>query len=211
MRAKELMMANWQVSGDYFETCSCDYLCPCIFTNLTGRATLDYCDFAMVFHINRGNFDATVLDDLNFAVIAHCPKPTMAEGDIEVGLIVDERASSEQQAALVQIGSGQGGGPMAALGPLVSKMLGVEVRQIQFEKDGQRHSVSVPGVLDEAVEGVSGVNSSEPIYLDNTLHPANTRLALAKATRSHVHIFGIDWDNTSGQNNGHFAPFNWKA
>jgi len=204
-------MANWQVSGDYFETCNCDYLCPCVPSNLTAKATHSYCDFAMVFHINQGRYDSTPLDGLNFAVIAHCPKPSMAEGDISVGLITDERASSEQQGALVQIGSGQGGGPMAALGPLVSKMLGVEARSIHFEKDGLRRSVSVPGILDQAVEGVGGGNSNEPIYLDNTVHPANTRLALAKATRSHIHIFGIDWDNTSGQNNGHFAPFNWKA
>jgi hypothetical protein len=42
-------------------------------------------------------------------------------------------------------------------------------------------------------------------------HPANPRLALAKATRSHLHAFGIDWNDTSGQNNGHYAPFNWQA
>ena len=21
---------NWQVSGQYYETCSCDFLCPCV-------------------------------------------------------------------------------------------------------------------------------------------------------------------------------------
>jgi len=24
----------WHVHGDYFESCSCDYLCPCIYTNM---------------------------------------------------------------------------------------------------------------------------------------------------------------------------------
>ena len=74
-----------------------------------------------------------------------------------------------------------------------------------------RRSVSIPDVLDQAIEGVAGGNPNEPLYLDNTVHPANARLALARATRSHLHVFGIDWDDTSGQNNGHFAPFNWKA
>ena len=23
--------------------------------------------------------------------------------------------------------------------------------------------------------------------------------------------FGLDWDDTSGKNNGHFAPFNWQV
>jgi hypothetical protein len=204
-------MANWQVSGEYFETCNCDYLCPCIPANLTGKVTHGYCDFAAVFHINQGKYDSVSLDGLNFVVIAHCPGPAMSDGNISVGLITDERASSQQQDALVQIGSGQGGGPMAALGPLVSAMLGVEAKAIHFEKDGMRCSVSIPGVLDQAVEGVAGGNPNEPLYLNNTVHPANPRVALAKATRSHLHIFGINWDDTSGQNNGHFAPFNWKV
>jgi len=72
-------------------------------------------------------------------------------------------------------------------------------------------SVSIPGLLDQACEGVpSAADSSQPLYIDNTLHPANARLALARATRSHLHAFGLDWDDTSGKNNGHFAPFNWR-
>jgi hypothetical protein len=43
------------------------------------------------------------------------------------------------------------------------------------------------------------------------MHPANSRLALARATRSHLRAFGIDWDDESGKNNGHFAPFAWKG
>jgi hypothetical protein len=104
---------------------------------------------------------------------------------IAVGLITDERATPEQQQALVQIGSGQGGGPMAALGPLVGKLLGVEAKPIRFEGQGMRYSVSAPGMLDQAIEGVpSAVKAGEPLYIDNTAHPANARLALAKATRA---------------------------
>jgi hypothetical protein len=204
-------MANWQVSGQYFETCNCDYLCPCIPNNLAGKHSHGHCDFAMVFHVEHGRYDNTTLDDLSFVVIAHAPGPSMSDGNIAVGLITDERATSEQQQALIQIGSGQGGGPMAALGPLVTKMLGVEAKPIHFQKDGLTCSVSIPGVLDQAVQGMAGANPNEPLYADNTLHPANTRLALAKATRSHLHVFGINWDDTSGQNNGHFAPFKWQA
>ena len=68
-----------------------------------------------------------------------------------------------------------------------------------------------PGVLDIAVEGIPGAKQDEPIYLENVGHPAASRLALAKASRSHMHGFGLDWDETSGRNNGHFAPFSWKG
>jgi hypothetical protein len=203
---------NWAVRGEYFETCNCDYLCPCIPTSLAGRATHGICDFAMVLRVDHGHYGDTQLDGLKLAIIAHCPGPSMADGNIAVGLILDERATPEQQTALTQIGSGQGGGPMAALGPLVTQMLGIELRPIQFEMHDLTRSALVPELLDQAAEGVpSPVRPGEPLYVDNTLHPVNARLALAKATRSHLHVFGLNWDDTSGKNNGHFAPFNWEA
>ena len=201
----------WQVSGEYFEACSCDYVCPCMPTNLAGRPTHGHCDVGMAFHIDRGRFDQLSLDGLNFAVVAHTPG-VMGEGNWSVGLIVDERANQAQRDAIVAIGSGQAGGPMAALGPLISTFLGVEARPIQFQKEGLRRSVSIPGVLDLAMEAVpSAANPTEPLYIDNTLHPANSRLALGRAQRSHLHAFALNWDDTSGKNNGHFAPFNWRG
>src|SRR5215510_12612917 len=68
-----LPMASWQMDGDYFETCSCDYVCPCVPTNMAGKPTMTWCNFAMVFHIDRGNSDGIKLDGLSFAVIGHTP------------------------------------------------------------------------------------------------------------------------------------------
>jgi hypothetical protein len=202
---------SWQISGEYCESCSCGYVCPCIPTNLTGRPTKGWCVAALAFHIERGHHGDLRLDGLNFAVVLRTPG-VMSEGNWAVGVIVDERASPVQRDAIAAIASGQAGGPMAAVAPLVGRLLGVEARPIRFEKDGLRRAVLIPGVLDQAVEGTpSAVQSGEPLYVDNTLHPANARLALARATRSHVHVFGLDWDDTSGQNNGHFAPFTWQA
>ncbi len=66
-------------------------------------------------------------------------------------------------------------------------------------------------MLDQALEGMLGANGSDPMYVDNVGHPVNPLLALAHSTGSHVHAFGINWDNSSGKNNGHFAPFNWQG
>lgn len=136
----------------------------------------------------------------------------MGQGNGSVGSIVDERASAEQRNAISTIVSGQAGGPMAALGPIFTTFDGVETRPIQFTKDGLRQSVSAAERVDEAIEGVESlVQAGEPLYLDNTMHPANPRLALAKASRAHVHAFGRNWDDDSGRNNGHYAPFTWQG
>jgi len=163
-----------------------------------------------VFHVQRGQYGSTRLDGLSFAVLLHTPG-AMIQGNWTVGLVLDERASKEQREALTTIASGQGGGPMAALGPLIGTFAGAEAKPIKIESSGMRRAVSITGMLDLAVEGIPGANQGEPIYLDNVGHPAASRLALAKASRSHMHAFGIDWDETSGRNNGHFAPFAWKS
>src|SRR5882672_8893997 len=139
---------TWQIAGDYFETCSCDYLCPCVPTNLAGKPTKGHCDFAMVFNIEKGNSDGLKLDGLTFAVIGHAPE-VMGKGNWSVGLIIDERASDEQKQAITTIASGQAGGPPAILTGVVGKLLGVESRPIQYKKDGLKRSVSIPKMLEQ--------------------------------------------------------------
>lgn len=202
---------QWNVSGEYIETCSCDFLCPCLPSNLAGKQTNGDCYFAMVFHVDRGRYGTTSLDGLNFAVIGRAPGPSMADGNISVGVITDERATAEQAEALVQIASGQAGGPMAALGPLVGQFLGTESGGFDIQGNGMKRSVTIGGLVNQALEGVPGANENEPLYLENTNHPASARVALAKASGSHLHALGLNWDDDSGNNNGHFAPFNWSA
>jgi hypothetical protein len=200
----------WQIRGEYFETCSCDYVCPCISSNLTARPTQGWCVVAFVEHIDQGQYNDVQLDGLNFVIVARTPEE-MGKGNWTVGLIVDERATPEQRDALTAIASGQAGGPMASLGPLIGNFAGVESRPVNVQMEGNRRSVSIPDVLDQGVEGMIGANGSEPMYFENVGHPVSTKLALAHSTRSHVHAFGIDWDNSSGNNNGHYSAFEWRG
>lgn len=205
------MATSWQITGDYFETCSCTFLCPCLPSNFAAQPTKGDCYFGFVWHIERGRHGNVALDGLNFAVVGLAPGPFGA-GNLSVGVVLDERATPEQQQAITAIASGQAGGPMAALAPLIGKFLGTQVKPIHYQKNGMTRSVSIPGALDQAVEGVaSPAKPGEPLYLDNTAHPVNPRMALAHALRSHLNAFGLQWDDVSGQNNGHFAPFNWQG
>jgi hypothetical protein len=202
-------MAGWRIEGQYMETCNCTYLCPCITSNLAAQPTEGDCKAAIAMRIDTGEKDGVKLDGLSFVVLMHSPR-AMAEGDITVGLIIDERATDRQAEAISAIATGAAGGPMAALGPLVGRMAGVERRPISFVADGMKRSVKAGDLLDQACEGVPGpAREGEPIHLENTSHPVNSRLALAKATRSGMHAFGIHWDDASGTRNGHFAPFAW--
>jgi hypothetical protein len=146
---------------------------------------------------------------LSFIVLMRSPG-AMGDGNMKVGLIVDERASDEQVDAITAIATGSAGGPMAALGPLVGEFAGVERRPVLFERNGMSFSVQAGELVDQACEGFPSASvQGESMAIDNTVHPVNSRLSLAKATRSSMHAFGIDWDDSSGERNGHFAPFSW--
>ena len=202
-------MSGWHIQGQYMETCNCAYLCPCIFTNLTATPTEGDCKAAMALKIERGEKDGVSLDGVTVILLLHSPG-AMADGGFTVGLVIDDAASDDQVDALAGILSGEAGGPMAALSPLVSHMAGIERRSIQFERDGMAYSVKAGDLIDQKCEGVpSMAEDGEPIVIDNTGHPANSRLALAKAAHTRFHAFGIDWEDASGTRNGHFAPFAW--
>ena len=203
---------TWNLSGQYYETCSCDFVCPCLPGQMAVRPTKEWCMFAMAFQIEKGAYGAVSLDGLGFLVLGLTPE-AMGKGNWSVGLIADERASVEQRDAITAIASGSAGGPMAALSGLIGKFLGVESAPIQFSRNGASWSVTASSLVDMSAEGAKGINpnATVPLYLDNTGHPAADRFALAHASKSHVHALGLAWDDTTGKNNGQYAPFSWRS
>ena len=204
-------MASWHIEGQYMETCNCTFVCPCIGSNLAARPTEGDCKAAISMRVDKGEKDGVSLGGTSFIVLLHSPG-VMADGNMKVGLIVDEAASDAQVEAIGAIATGAEGGPMAALAPLVGEIAGIEKRPITFEKDGMNYRVTAGELIDQSLQGVPSVSAEgEPIYLDNTAHPVSSKLALAHATNSSFHAFGIDWDDASGTRNGHFAPFSWSG
>jgi len=202
----------WKVSGQYYETCSCDFVCPCVPGQMAVSPSKGSCTFAMAFQVDRGSYGDIPLDGLGFIVLGFTPE-AMGKGNWSVGLIADERASVEQRDAITAIASGAAGGPMSALSGLIGKFLGVELAPIRFDRDGAKWSVQASKLVDMAAEGAMGINpaATEPLHLENTGHPASDRFALAHASRSHVHALGLAWDDVTGKNNGQYAPFSWQG
>ncbi len=40
---------KWTMRGEYMESCNCDYLCPCIYTNPQAPVTYDHCTAGWCF------------------------------------------------------------------------------------------------------------------------------------------------------------------
>lgn len=201
---------GWRLSGEYMESCDCDYLCPCIYTNPQEGATGDNCHAMMVFRIDKGQAGDVTLDGLHFALVIRSQK-VMADGNWVFACVVDERADAAQREALAAIASGERGGVLGMIRQnAVGDFRGVDYAPISFDMDGLGRAATIPGILEFAIQGVEPRNANgEPMCIDNTSHPANRRLALARAAKLIVKGFGLDVDLQGKGNNGHFAPFSW--
>src|SRR3954451_22100277 len=160
-------MANqWQLSGEYFENCNCDVVCPCLVSTsapLTARPTQGDCAVVLAFHIDTGRYGGVSLDGLNVALAVHSPGP-MADGNLAVTAYIDERADEQQTAALGAIFTGAEGGPMAAFAPLIVNNLGAKKVPITYTTTGKTRSAQIPGLLNMQVEPLPTMHSSGEIW-----------------------------------------------
>ena len=198
----------WKVKGTYIETCSCEFFCPCNFSFAHG-ADYDRCRVMLVFNVTEGDVEGTDVGRLVVAVLADTPK-VMTEGNWRVGVFIDEKASDEQAEKLLAVFSGQLGGPMAALAPLIGENLGVERAPIEVREDGLRHSVRIGDAVDFEIEDVVpfGVETGEPARIVGIFHPAGSEFRAAEAKRARVSAFGIEYEGRSGLS---ASQFSWAA
>jgi hypothetical protein len=135
----------------------------------------------------------------------------MIEGNWRVGLFLDANASEQQAAKLAGVFSGQMGGPMATLAPLISEFLGIENAPMEYRGEGRNHRIKIGDAVDIVVEDVASPLDPEgpPPKLSGGHHPANSTLNVARATSSRISAFGIEISNTG--KNGFSAPFSWAA
>jgi hypothetical protein len=183
-------------------------MCPCNLSFDHG-ATYDFCRVTLVFNVREGEVEGIDIAGLTVAAIADAPK-VMTEGNWRLGVFIDDRASDDQFDKLVQVFTGQLGGPMAALAPLVGEVLGVERAAIEVVDDGHRHSVRIGDAIDFEIEDIVpfGVTTDQPVRFDGMFHPVGSNLTMAEAKRSRIDAFGIQYEGKTGLST---STFTWAA
>ena len=198
----------WKIAGSYFETCSCDVVCPCT-ASLSFGATHDRCRVVLVFNVHDGQVEGTDVGGLTVAAVVDTPK-VMSEGNWRLGVFIDAAASDEQAEKLGGVFSGALGGPMEALGPLIAENLGVERAPIEVRENGLRHSIRIGDAVDFEIEDIVpfGVETGKPAQITGIFHPVGSELTLAHATRSKIDAFGIQYEGKAAFSR---SQFSWAA
>lgn len=200
------MAESWKVRGTYFETCNCAVACPCVFLSVP---TDGKCTALIAWHIDQGNFGAVALNGLNAALLAHSPGH-MLQTKWKVALYLDERASAEQQKALGGIFTGQAGGHLAALGPLIGEVLGVKTAAINYSASGKQRSVTIPNIAEAEIEALEGQGGALVTIANHPFTPVPGEPAVVGTSkRMKFNDHGISLD-ISGKN-GFYSAFAYQS
>jgi hypothetical protein len=199
---------GWKLDGTYFENCNCDWVCPCTVTSFASPATGDRCQVVLNYHVESGEIDGVSVDGLSVALVADSPK-RMLDGSWRVGLLIDDKASHDQVDALARVFSGQSGGPMANLAPLIGEVLGIDQLPIEYSDDGGHHRVRIGSEIAIEVEDYAAQEGAEPTRLTGVAHPSNSTLTIARPVESRIKAFGMEFQNAG--KSAFSAPFHWSS
>lgn len=204
----------WHAAGDWFDVCSCNVPCPCVFAQ---PPTDNACDGILAWHIREGRYGDVELDGLNVLAVSHF-QGNIWEGETkaDMGIYLDERADERQREALQSIFGGMAGGWPAGFADLIGELRGTEFVpiSIQVDDDLAYWRAEVPGHVVARAEALTGPTT-----------PPGARVQLVNApgaevgpgqvatwgigTAGDVDAFGFQM-NLVGSSSKHF-PFDWSG
>ncbi len=196
------MNTQWKVSGTYFEACNCDVACPCVFTS---APTEGECKALIAWHVDEGHYEAVKLDGLNAALFAFSPGH-MLQTKWKVALYLDQRADERQRDVLAKIFSGQAGGPLSALSPLIGEVLGVKPAAITYTAKGKQRSLNIAGIGEMEIAAIEGQNGADVTINNHPFTPVPGFAAVVgRSSRLNYKDHGFSVEIS--QKNGFYSPF----
>jgi hypothetical protein len=132
---------GYQLHGTLLEACTCDVLCPCWIGEDPDGGT---CQSIMAYHLDRGTIDGVDVTGLSLAAVVFIPGNVLA-GNWKQAVFVDDRASEEQEQALLAAFGGVLGGPLGDLAQLIGERLAVTRAPISHEVVEGKGTISIGG------------------------------------------------------------------
>jgi len=145
-------MPTWKMKGEYLKNCNCIQSCPC---DTNGNpAPHKNCEGMVGMNVQEGTFEGVDLKGVKWVATVHWPGAIhQGNGDVEV--FIDEKASQPQRDALLQILSGKAGGTLFEIVAAVCpNFKGVHFAPIdwRFNKEKRQARVSIPGFFETTSE-----------------------------------------------------------
>ena len=162
----------------------------------------------------KGNgFEMTIEDGRRRISIAHQQITPRFHNALQISGAAIYKVDPADEAAMEKLSAvftGQKGGPMEGIVPLVGEVLGVERAPFEVVEEGLRHSVRIGESIDFEIEDIVpfGVETGQPVRLVGVFHPVSSEFNAAEAKRSKISAFGIEYEGKTGIS---ASDFSWAA
>ncbi len=200
------MSDNWKITGQYFESCNCDLVCPCIFL---APPTEGFCEAFVGWHIEEGHLDGVQLDDIKVSAWLHSPG-ALTEGNWKLALYIDDRATEQQKNAIVELWSGNHGGHLAVIAGLVGEIMSVKQVPIEFTQKDRTHYLKVGDIGSNTMQELEGEDGGAVIVSNHPLAVSPSEpVTISKSVAAIYKDNGYDWHQS--EKVGLSAPFTYAA
>ena len=185
----------YQLEGSLLEVCTCKVICPCwVGEDPDGGV----CDGVIAYHIDKGKVDGVDVSGRTFSILAHIPGNVL-KGGWRVVVYMDDKATSQQQEALLNAFTGKLGGPLADQAQLIGEVVAVEQASVLFTVEKGRGTLKIgPSIEAEIVplEGPTGATTLHDSVFSN-IPGSPAYVSKAPKYRANVpnHGFNIDIQN----------------
>ena len=154
----------YEIEGRLLEVCTCNVLCPCWVGEDPDRGT---CDSAFGWHVDGGEIEGIDVSGLTLGLSVHIPGNVLVPKSWKAAVFVDERATPEQEQALLKVFTGQLGGAIADLAGLVGEVVSVERVPITFTVEEGRGRLAIGDVAEAELVPYIGA-TGKPTVLAET-------------------------------------------
>ena len=144
----------YDLEGTLLEICSCGVLCPCFVGEDPDGGS---CAGVIAYRLERGEIEGVDVSGLTLVNVAQIPGNAL-QGGWRVALVVDDRATEEQEHALLRAFGGDLGGFLGDLSGLVDQVVGVRRATIHHDVAEATGSIRIDGILEAEMAPIVGAN-----------------------------------------------------
>ena len=189
---------TYVLDGNLLEACSCGGPCPCWVGDDPDGGR---CDSVIAYYIDRGQVKGVDVSNLSFVQVNQIPGNILA-GNWRAVFYIDDRATPEQQEAILNVFGGKLGGPLADVASLVGERVAVHYVPIEHRVEGGKGTLSVGEIVEAEMAPYTDANG-RPTTIHDTVFSTipGSPAYLAKASHHRVNIpeYGMIWE-FSGRN-----------
>ena len=155
---------GYQLHGTLLEACDCGTLCPCWVGEDPDGGT---CQALVAYNLDSGTIDGVDVSGLTHASVAFIPGNVL-EGNWQLVVFVDDRATEEQEQAILAAFTGKLGGPLADLARLIGEVKAVVRAPISHEIVEGRGTITIGGgTVHAEMEPYRGPDGTETTLRDS--------------------------------------------